>query len=74
MLIDWSRDARPESGDMIGVMTSTGIGKYIWSQDIQLESYLLIRVGHTTRVASSDQSWAYDQSQAYDRSWDIPAL
>jgi hypothetical protein len=74
MLIDWSRDARPESGDMIGVMTSTGIGKYIWSQDIQLESYLLIGVGHTTRVASSNQSWAYDRSQAYDRSWDIPAL
>jgi hypothetical protein len=35
-LIDQSRDARPESGDTMGVMTSTtgsaiGVGIYNWS-------------------------------------------
>jgi hypothetical protein len=35
------------------------------SQEIRPESYLLTGVGHTTRVASSDQSQAYDQSHVF---------
>jgi hypothetical protein len=59
MLINRSRDVRPESGDTIGVVTSTEIGKCVWSQDIQLESYLPIG------VTSSDWCRAYDQSRIF---------
>jgi hypothetical protein len=68
MLIDRSRDARLESGDTTGFVTSIGVEKCDPSQDIRSESYLSTRVGHTTGVASSDQS------RAYDRSHDIPTL
>jgi hypothetical protein len=51
MLIDWSHDAQPESGETSKVVMSTGVGKCNWSQDIRPESYLLIGVGHTTEVA-----------------------
>jgi hypothetical protein len=49
-LIDRNHDARPESGDTIGVMMPTGVGKCDRSWDIWPESYLPIRVGHTTEV------------------------
>jgi hypothetical protein len=56
MLIDRSLDVRPKLGDTIGVVTSTRIGKCVWSQDIQPESYL------STGVTFSEWSWAYDRS------------
>jgi hypothetical protein len=49
-LIDWSHDARPESGDTTGVVTSIGVRKCNRGQDIQPESYLSTRVGHTIGV------------------------
>jgi hypothetical protein len=64
-LIDRSRDARPESGDTNGVVTSTGVGKCEKSRDIQPESYLSTEVGHRTGVASSDRSQAYDRSRIF---------
>jgi hypothetical protein len=73
-LIDRSLDARPESGDTTGVMTSTRIGKCDQSRDIQPESYLLIGVGHMTRVGHMIGVSSSDQSRAYDWSRDIPAL
>jgi hypothetical protein len=63
MLIDWSCDARPESGYTTGVMMSTGVGKcersriYDCSHIFRPESgirpklHLLTEVGHTTEVA-----------------------
>jgi hypothetical protein len=42
---------RPKSGDTIGVVTLTRVEKCDQSRDIQLESYLLTGVGHTTKVA-----------------------
>jgi hypothetical protein len=35
---------RPELGDTIGVVTSTGVVKSDWSQDIRLESNLSTEV------------------------------
>jgi hypothetical protein len=54
MLISQSCDAWSESGDTTGVMTSTGVRKCDRSQDIRLESYIPIGVGHTIGVVSSD--------------------
>jgi hypothetical protein len=73
-LIEWSRDAWPESIDTARVMMSTRIGKCDWNQHIRPESRSPTRVAHTIGVASSDRSWAYDRSSAYDRSRDILAL
>jgi hypothetical protein len=50
MLIDQSHDARPESGDMLKVVTSTKVRKGNRSLDILPESYLPIRVGHASEV------------------------
>jgi hypothetical protein len=74
LLISRSYDARPESGDMTGVMTSTRVGKCDRSRDIRSKSYVPIGDGHTTRVVSSDLSRAYDRSHTNDRSHDTPTL
>jgi hypothetical protein len=58
------RDVQLKPGDATRVVTSTGVRKCDQSQDIRAESYPLTGVGHTTKVASSDQSWAYDRSRA----------
>jgi hypothetical protein len=47
------------------VTCTTGIEKCVWSQDIQLESYLPTEVEHMIRVTSSDRNQAYDQSHVF---------
>jgi hypothetical protein len=60
--IDRNQEVRLESGYMIGVISSDWSRAYDWSRvlrpelGIQLELCLPIEVGHTTGVASSDQS------------------
>jgi hypothetical protein len=60
MLIDYSRDEWPESGDTTKVVMLTGVRKWDQSQYIRSESCLPTGVGHTTRVTSSDRSRSYD--------------
>jgi hypothetical protein len=59
MLIDRSRDARPELGDTTRIVTSIEVRKCDRSRDIRPESHLLTKVGYMIEVASSDQSRAY---------------
>jgi hypothetical protein len=59
MLIDRSRDARPELGDTTRIVTSIEVRKCDRSWDIRPESHLLTKVGYMIEVASSDQSRAY---------------
>jgi hypothetical protein len=59
---DRSRDIRPESGRRPELGSATRVGIYDRSHifrsesGIRPESYLLIGVGHTTRVTPSDRS------------------